>query len=380
MFLHVVLKSVDAHTSVRSHIFPASSRIESAREEALVERRRRNFVVGCKPFSFNSWTGERLDLPARGLLSRVMGISSRSRTALPHAEASLECEAVLPVGSQSVPPSARVLNVDGFSRVIGEPVGGVFGRAVRVTEGEAFLGNMGVYSRGNESLFSMLQVGDDEIVSWRERPLTHMTCVLAANGPLLFKVTGQSLLGSVHDPLLQIPSRSRIRLTMTCRWASWMLVLAPLYSSADRRVRTLVCISKQILDIAGGVHVGRMILTSVLATNAPGSDTRDRGVDLGGWRDGDDHRNDRFRCRDYGIRGPQFHFVGRRVSGQGPPSVASIRVNTTPQMTRFRDAKACNNWLQKRIDDHRIQSDYKYKSELQNPEGKKSVLGITSVW
>ena len=25
-------------------------------------------------------------------------------------------------------------------------------------------------------------------------------------------------------------------------------------------------------------------------------------------------------------------------------------------------------------------SDYKYKSELQNPEGKKSVIGITFAW
>ena len=47
-------------------------------------------------------------------------------------------------------------------------------------------------------------------------------------------------------------------------------------------------------------------------------------------------------------------------------------------MTRFRDAKVCNNWPQVRIDDHSIQSDYKYTSELQNPEGKKSVLGIAS--
>ena len=46
-----------------------------------------------------------------------------------------------------------------------------------------------------------------------------------------------------------------------------------------------------------------------------------------------------------------------------------VCVITTPQMTRFRDAKVRNNWLQKRIDDHRTQSDYKYKSELQNPEG-----------
>ena len=53
-----------------------------------------------------------------------------------------------------------------------------------------------------------------------------------------------------------------------------------------------------------------------------------------------------------------------------------IFVKTTPRMTCFRDAKVCTDWLQKRIDDHRIQSDYKYK----NPEGKKSVLGITSAW
>ena len=42
--------------------------------------------------------------------------------------------------------------------------------------------------------------------------------------------------------------------------------------------------------------------------------------------------------------------------------------------------QVCNNWLQVRIDDHRIESDYKYKSELQTPEGKKSVLGIASAW
>ena len=32
-------------------------------------------------------------------------------------------------------------------------------------------------------------------------------------------------------------------------------------------------------------------------------------------------------------------------------------------MTRFRDAKVCNNWLQIRIDDHRIQSDNKCKKK-----------------
>ena len=51
-------------------------------------------------------------------------------------------------------------------------------------------------------------------------------------------------------------------------------------------------------------------------------------------------------------------------------------VKTTPQMTRFRDVKVCKNLGTDEIDDHRIQSDYKCTSGLQNPEGKKSVLGL----
>ena len=42
-------------------------------------------------------------------------------------------------------------------------------------------------------------------------------------------------------------------------------------------------------------------------------------------------------------------------------------------MTRDRGAIVCNNWLQVR-NDHRIQSDNKFKSELQNPEGKNLYL------
>ena len=49
-------------------------------------------------------------------------------------------------------------------------------------------------------------------------------------------------------------------------------------------------------------------------------------------------------------------------------------------MTRFRDATVCSNLATDEIDDHRIQSDYKCKSELQNPEGKNSTLGIASAW
>ena len=55
-------------------------------------------------------------------------------------------------------------------------------------------------------------------------------------------------------------------------------------------------------------------------------------------------------------------------------------VKTTPQMTRFRDAKVCNNLVTDEIDDHRKQSDYKCTIGLQNPKGKNSTLGIASAW
>ena len=44
--------------------------VESARDEALMERRRQNLLVDRETSLFVSWTCERLDLPARGLLSR----------------------------------------------------------------------------------------------------------------------------------------------------------------------------------------------------------------------------------------------------------------------------------------------------------------------
>ena len=49
-------------------------------------------------------------------------------------------------------------------------------------------------------------------------------------------------------------------------------------------------------------------------------------------------------------------------------------------MTRFRDANVCNNLATDEIDDHRIQSDYKCMSGLQNPEGKNSTRRIASAW
>ena len=68
-----------------------------------------------------------------------MGVTSRSRTAFPPVEVSLEREDALPVSAQSSTPLARVFK-DGFSWVIDEPVCDIPGRAVFVTEDDVFLG------------------------------------------------------------------------------------------------------------------------------------------------------------------------------------------------------------------------------------------------
>ena len=47
------------------------SLVASARDEVLMECRSLKLVVDREPSFFISWTSERLDLPARGLLSRV---------------------------------------------------------------------------------------------------------------------------------------------------------------------------------------------------------------------------------------------------------------------------------------------------------------------
>ena len=75
--------------------------VESARGESLMVRRCLTLVGQivnhhCSFF----WNGERLDVPARGLVSRVMVIAS------PIFGASLECEAVLLMNSRSAPASS----------------------------------------------------------------------------------------------------------------------------------------------------------------------------------------------------------------------------------------------------------------------------------
>ena len=49
-------------------------------------------------------------------------------------------------------------------------------------------------------------------------------------------------------------------------------------------------------------------------------------------------------------------------------------VKITPQMTRFRDVKVCNNLATDEIDDHRIQSDYKMICNIQNERTLHLVL------
>ena len=76
-----------------------------------------------------------------------------------------------------------------------------------------------------------------------------------------------------------------------------------------------------------------------------------------------------------------IYFVTDRsfTAGSGPPQPTGS-VKTTPQRTRFRDVKVCNNLVTDEIDHHRIQSDYKCTIGLQNPEGKNSTLGIAYAW
>ena len=109
--------------------------VESVCVETLLDRRRRNVVVSRDPSFSVSWTGERLDVTVRVLLSRVAGIASGSPGTLLLSEPT-----VLPVSSLSAPPSARFLGVDGFPWTIDETIGGMLGRAVLVSEDDACLG------------------------------------------------------------------------------------------------------------------------------------------------------------------------------------------------------------------------------------------------
>ena len=123
-----------------------------------------------------SVTVDRIGVPACGLLSRVMGVASRSHTAFPPADVSLELDDALSVSSQSGPPSAPVLQVGGCPWGFVGPVGDMLGRATLFTGYDVFQGDTCVHSRGGVSRVRISQFADDEMGSWR-----------------MFEVTGQSL-------------------------------------------------------------------------------------------------------------------------------------------------------------------------------------------
>ena len=123
------------------------------------------------------------------------------------------------------------------------------------------------YSRGDGSRVRMLQF----------QKIAHMNCFLAANG---FDAVQGHLTVTVEISSRPTAGDPELTEDQTDRDAQVgeldARVLAPLYSSADRHVRKLVRISKQSLDIAGGVHAGKD--DPGLATTASGSDTRVVGL------------------------------------------------------------------------------------------------------
>ena len=53
---------------------------------------------------------------------------------------------------------------------------------------------------------------DHECAGYRMQTMSERRALLAENENLLFDVSGQSLLNTVHDPMREIPSRPRIRI------------------------------------------------------------------------------------------------------------------------------------------------------------------------
>ena len=178
--------------------------VESVRGESLVERRCLNLVVNREPSFFTTWTVDGLDVLARGLLSRVMGVAPRSQTVLSPSEVSLEGEAALPETSQSAPPSAHVLDVNGFSWVIDELVVTWLGEQVlslrMLSSWVTWACNLLV--TGREFAFHRLQT-----MRWslgKHGSSSHMNCFLAVNEGLL--EASEQMEDTVGNPLPNISS------------------------------------------------------------------------------------------------------------------------------------------------------------------------------
>ena len=189
------------------------------------------------------------DVPALGLLSRVMGVASRSRTAFHPAGVSLEHVGALPVRSQHHHPlaySVLAIHRGSSANLVVTCLDEQFLSLRMLSSWVTWVCTVAV--TGHE--FALYRLKTMRLSRGVSDVLTHMNCFLAVNEFLLFGSTGQSCGQQFKDPLLE--SRPRIRLSGIVRWASWMLGF-----SADRRVHKLVLISEQSFDNAGGVHVGK---------------------------------------------------------------------------------------------------------------------------
>ena len=243
---------------------------ESAGDETLIVPLLQNPAVTRASSVSISWPGERLDVLALELLSRDMGVASWSRTTFPHlpefhSSTMLLCPWVLTPHNH---PRAYSMLMAFL---------GHWRTCLLVCLDEQFLSLRVKPSwmtwvctlAGTGHEFTCLQVADAEIVSWREpAPLTHTNCfsgrvrISAVQGlqPVPVEISLRPTAGDPESTKDQSDGDGQD-----------LRVFAPLYSSANRRVRKLVRISKQSrLTLQVVWTSGRMILTSVRLGNTCG--------------------------------------------------------------------------------------------------------------
>ena len=160
--------------------------VECARGEALMGRR--------------SWSAQRVDCRtcllvdcSRGSWVSQLGVALLSHPLMLRSSVRL----LLPASAQPTPPSARVFPMLMVSRgSFDDPIRGIFGRAVLVTEDDVFLGDMGVHSRSGWSRIPMLQT--TRLFSGTIAGFACTRCSVAPNGFRRLGVTGLVLLNTTE--------------------------------------------------------------------------------------------------------------------------------------------------------------------------------------
>ena len=188
-------------------------------------------------------------------------------------EVSIKCAAVLPINSQSAPPSACVSDGDCFPWVSDEPVKDVLVRAFSVAKDVVLLGDMDVHSLGGGSRVRISLASDDEMVSWQER-LVH------ARGHFSRRERGSEARGRsvlVEDSLLPIaedPELFKGRCDQDGQEDELVArLLAPLCSNGGRPFRKLMRIHMQSPDTASDVHAGKTKVRSLMIGLDAGRET-----------------------------------------------------------------------------------------------------------